>query len=86
MPNETSPQPSTPRAGMIRDHVAKVTSANNYMVVTYVLVDGVLKMNRFTSNFPKGDFNRSLTLLQNNLTEELEKDQMKVKNDEPKPG
>lgn len=77
MPNKISQLSLTPQAGIVKEQVEQVTKSNNYMVVTYQIVDGTLKMHRFTNNFPTNDFNASVKLLQDDLTNELEKKQTK---------
>ena len=73
MPNEASQKQSLPTAGMVNERVSDITKSNNWMVVTYEIVDGQVKINWYTHNYPKNDFNKSVTMLQNELTKELEK-------------
>lgn len=74
-----SPASLTPPVGTIEQHLEEMLRGDNYMIVTYRVVSGELKLDRFTKSFPRGDFNLAVNLLQQDLTKELEEAQKTAK-------
>ncbi len=72
MPNNISRVLSTPSDGMIKQAIEKILEREKYMVVTFSISKGKVNMERFSCDFPTGDFNKAVNLLQDDLTEELE--------------